>query len=114
MKFELRKPQYVYENTVSDSGYFEIYVTRGEFMRCFEKDKKQAYHEFSSIADMYTSQYCFRKGVTEVCFNRLYDHFAEKRKFKGITLGITVDYDYSVNKLGREVFDLTIALQHAS
>lgn len=99
MKFELREPQYDFENRVNN--YFELYITKNEFMKSFERSKEQCHKEFSTCVSMYTSPCCFESYPETEFIENIYDKLKAKSRLKGIILGIKEIKDYSVNGLGR-------------
>lgn len=113
MKFELRKAQYYHPKAIQlehGETYLEAYITKGEFIKNYEVSEKESYEAFSQLVEMYTTPHCFYGRVSLVAFQKIYEQLKSKSKYKGVTLGITVEYDYSINKLGQPTYDLCVAL----
>lgn len=113
MKFELRKAQYYHPKAIQfehGETYLEAYITKGEFIKNYENSENESYKAFSQLVEMYTTPHCFHGGVSLIAFQKIYEQLKSKSKYKGITLGIIVEYDYSINKLGQPIYDLSIAL----
>lgn len=113
LKFELRKPRYYSPNSIKfehDETYHEAYITKGEFIKNYENSSEESYSVFSQLVEMYTTPHCFHREVSFTAFQKIYENLKSKSKYKGITLGITVEYDYSINKLGQPSYDLCVAL----
>ncbi|EGT3620858.1 hypothetical protein [Clostridium perfringens] len=98
MKFELRPSQYNFENKVNDNNYLELYITKGSFIKSYEKNKKQCYREFSYVIEMYTSPNCFECSVNIEAIDSIYEKLKSKNSYKGIIAGIQEILDTS-NKL---------------
>ena len=86
-----------------------IYITKNEFKKCYEKDNDEAFYQFNSLLEMYSSHQCFCSSINKTGFTKLYESLG-KSKYKGLILSTNVEYDYSVNVLGREEYSLQIAL----
>ena len=113
MKFELRKAKYYHPKAIQfehGETYLEAYITKGEFIKNYELSEEESYKAFSQLIEMYTTPHCFHREVSFIAFQKIYEQLKSKYKYKGISLGITVEYDYSINKLGQEIHDLSIAL----
>lgn len=113
MKFELRKPTFVHPNAIqfdSDETYLEAYITKNEFIKNYENSIEESYKTFSQLVEMYTTPHCFHREVSFIAFQKIYENLKTKSKYKGITFGVTVEYDYSINKLGQPMYDLCVAL----
>lgn len=109
MKFELRKPVYAFQGMIED--YFEIYITKNEFLKSFEKDKEQCYQEFSMCVEMYTTPCCFRFNFNMDYIEAIYSKLKSKSKYKGIILNIKETTEYSeYNQLGQQVNNLYCAI----
>lgn len=107
MKFELREPQYNFENRID---YLELYVTKNEFIKLFEISKEQCHKEFSTCVEMYTSPCCFESYPEIEFIETIYDKLKSKSKLKGVILGVQEIKDYSINKLGRSTRHLYCAV----
>lgn len=114
MRFELKYPEYYHPNAIQLNSDFEdwleIYITKGEFIRNYELDKQASYKAFSQIVEMYSTPHCFYQEIDFEVFKKVYQNLKSKSSYKGISLGITTSYDYSINKLGVPEYQLSITL----
>ena len=90
--------------------WLEIYITKGEFIRNYELDKQASYKAFPQIVEMYSTPHCFYQEIDFEVFKKVYQNLKSKSSYKGISLGITTSYDYSINKLGVPEYQLSITL----
>ena len=87
MKIELRRTEFITPD-LADKEYYEIYITRKQFMSEYEADKEEWLRIMRQIAEMYTSPHCFESSPSAEGIDGIYQYFVEHKSAKGIVLQI--------------------------
>ncbi len=88
MKIELKEPT---KRTSPDLYYYELYISKTEFIKNYETHKKKSLYQFSQIVYMFTCPQCFSMDISEEFFDKIYETLKSKTTIKGITLCISGD-----------------------
>lgn len=87
MKIELRKTEFITPD-LADSKYYEVYITRKQFMSEYEANREECFRVMQQIAEMYTSPHCFESSPTKDGIDDIYKYLAARKSAKGIVLQI--------------------------
>ena len=87
MRIEVRKTEFATPD-LADDRYYEIYITRKQFMNEYEADAVQCTAIMQQIAEMYTSPHCFESTIAKEAIEGIYNYFIENKSAKGIVFHI--------------------------
>lgn len=74
----------------------KIFITKNEFIKCYESNKIQGYKEFCYITEMFTTPHCFTQIPSFIDFEDTYTLLKNKSKYRGIILSISHDFKLSL------------------
>lgn len=94
MKIEVRRTEFI-SPYLADDEYYEIYITRKQFMSEYEDDKEECLRTMQQIAEMYTSPHCFESSLSKDEIDGIYQYLAEHKSTKGIVFQIVEKDSYS-------------------